>query len=213
MAGYKILVPSNYNDLVTALDEIGITLSKEDTIYTITFSDNKAASFNMPSDSHLAGYWIFADDDSHTYIEFNSNAAPASAGVTPPTSDTTFKLRVFIAEKEDGTLYSNNGFDTAADFSNRYFLDQVNVPNLDSSRLNNNDPNLTELKLVPLAGNFYYANTSGADRIRGFYSFYIFKHAYVNYNRWFSFGSIIRGANGESYMGWGWFLFRLGANS
>lgn len=212
MAGYRIFYKPTYQEIRDTLLEIGISLSYGDDIYTVTFSDNKSASFTMPGEigAYFTNKWIFADDGSHTFMLHDSNQAPEDTDVTPDGTDDGFRLRAFIAEKEDGTLYSNNGFDGGSTLSSRYLYTMLNVPILDTSRLSNNDPGLTELKLVPLAGNFYFGSVQN---IQPLYEYYIFKHAYVNYHRWFPFGTLIRGANGETYMGWGWILFRLGANS
>lgn len=212
MAGYKIFQKPTYQELVTTLAEIGITLSYADFNYTITFSDDESASFQMDgaTGAYLINRWIFADDDSHTFILLDSGGAPESSGVTPLSTATNFYVLAFIAEKDDGTLYSNNGFDHSGTYRAKIPSTMLNMPNLVTSRVSNNDPSLTELKLVHLAGNFYFASN---DESASNYIYHIFKHAYVNYHRWFPFGTIISGANDETYMGWGWILFRLGATN
>lgn len=212
MAGYRIFHKPTYQKVKDTLAEIGITLSNSAATYTVTFSDNKYTSFYAPSTTGatVCDRWIFADDDSHTFVVLNDDGAPETSDVTPSSTTSAFGLQVFIAVKEDGTLYSNNGLDGSESIETHYFNNTLNMPDLNTSRVSNNDPALTELKLVPLAGNFYFANKSGTERP---FEYYIFKHVYVNYRRWFPFGTIIRGANGETFMGWGWILFRLGANS
>ncbi len=213
MAGYKVFYKSSYQEICDTLLEIGISLSYDDGIYTVTFSDSKSASFYLTGEigAYLTDRWIFADDGSHTFIAFDGSGNPAGSGVTPYTTPSTFRLRVFIAEQDDGNIYSNNGFDGGSTLTSRALSAIANFPEMDAARLSNNDPALTELKLLPLVGNFYFANVSGSTVNINDYR--MFKHAYVNYRRWFPLGTVIRGANGETYMGWGWILFRLGANS
>ena len=197
---YKFFKPSGFEDAVEKLNEIGITLTADDTNgetqHHITFPDGITVDFRC--DIGFWVRWIFADANYHTFLMCNGTST-TTAATLDNTSTSSNQFLVCVLD-EVGGIYCNGG---AYSTTSHYLRDLCNTSSLNASQ--HNDPSMTQLTLVPLVGNFYSETVSGDATTRHFFS-----HAFINYQRWFVFGDIISTSDGKRYLGCGWFLFEIG---
>lgn len=196
-----------YWDMVAKLESIGITVDDPSGLgssapLVFTFPDGK--SVRTPNmNTGFWNRWFIADaKNDFIYLTDCSEGNPQFNAPWTNTNDRQAKTLCVVSELLDGTLYATAATGTSSRYPNGFF----NVSSLNVSNIEQNDPSKNDIILLPLAGDFI-TDSNNPD---GTGKRYIFKNLFVNYERWFSFGDIIKASNGDKYVGIGWVLHKLG---
>ena len=183
------------------LAEIDITLTNNDGVFTIVFPDGLSTTFRTT-------YWNLGVADASTDLLIVSPSSNASSIYTKTSSTeggVSFAY-VFIAKTAEDTLWCNGGF--AGVSTGTPLTELCNFSALDKNNSVHHNASLQNLDLVNFVGRPY---------VNGDYLYNkqvaVFKHCYVNYQRWFEFGTLIVDSNGNEYIADGWVLCRVNIDS
>lgn len=187
MSGYKIFKPNTGSDIAGNFEEVGASYTIVGGVRTVIFSDGTSISLK---DDFSNGKWIIIDDDAH-FIYQSTASAIADAAIKDTHTTQYIPFMVVAETVSDGVICEKTtGNDVVMSYLNTSQLNQAN-----------SDGSLSELTIVAAVGCF----TGNITDPR-----HIFKDLFINYKRWFQFGDVITTSNGDQYIGFGWFLHKIG---
>lgn len=198
-----------WSDALAKLNSIGITVelplgTGSGVPLIFTFPDGKSVKTpNM--NTGFWNRWFIADAKNHfIYLTDCHDGNPQVNAPWTNTNQGQAKTLCVVSELFDGTLYATATTGTSQRNPNNLF----NISSLDVSNIQQNDLGKNDITLLPLVGDFITTSNNQGSGKR-----YMFKNLFVNYERWFGFGDIIKASNGDKYVGIGWVLHKLGGEN